>query len=66
MTLTKVMFASICLTDCLFKVIHHSQVMNLMNIIAYSLQIAELTPQVRVLLICYYNLLKEAPKLEQL
>lgn len=44
------MLANLCLTECLFKVVLHSQILNLFSVIAYSLQITELTPQVCILL----------------
>lgn len=42
---TKVALAELCLAECVFKVVLHSHIMDLLSVIAYSLQIPELTPQ---------------------
>ncbi|XP_025202207.1 transcription-associated protein 1-like [Melanaphis sacchari] len=42
---TKVAIAELCLSECMFKVVLHSHVMDLLSVIAYSFQIPELTPQ---------------------
>lgn len=43
---TKIALAELCLAECLFKIVPHSQIMNLLSVIVYSLHINELTPQV--------------------
>lgn len=43
---TKVVLAELCLAECMFKVVLHSHIMDLLSVIAYSLQIPKLTPQV--------------------
>ncbi|XP_029341770.1 transformation/transcription domain-associated protein isoform X2 [Acyrthosiphon pisum] len=41
----KVALAELCLAECMFKVVLHSHIMDLLSVIAYSLQIPKLTPQ---------------------
>lgn len=43
---TKKALTELCLSECFFKVVLDSNLMNLLSVIAYSLQIPELTPQV--------------------
>lgn len=42
----KIALAELCLAECVFKVVFRSRTMNLLSVIAYSLYIPELTPQV--------------------
>lgn len=43
---TKLALAELCLAECLFKVVPHCQVMNLLPLVVYSLYESELTSQV--------------------
>lgn len=59
LVVTKNELAELCLSECVFKVALHPQIMDLLPVIAYSLQVSELTPQVCVHLIlihCHFNL----------
>lgn len=47
---TKVALAELCLAECMFKVVLHAHIMDLLPVIAYSFKISELTPQVCTLL----------------
>lgn len=42
---TKVALAELCLAECMFKVVLHAHIMDLLPVIAYSFKIPELTPQ---------------------
>lgn len=53
LVLTKTAVTELCLAECLFKVILHSQIIDLLPLIVYSLQKTELTLQVREY-ICWY------------
>lgn len=46
LVVTKNELAELCLSECVFKVALHPQIMDLLPVIAYSLQVPELTPQV--------------------
>lgn len=46
LSVTKIALAELCLAECLFKVIFHSKLMDLLSVVAYSLHISELTLQV--------------------
>lgn len=46
MVLIKTAITELCFTECLFKVILHSQIIDLLPLIVYSLQNTELTLQV--------------------
>lgn len=56
LVVTKNELAELCLSECVFKVALHPQIMDLLPVIAYSLKISELTPQVceYIILIHYY------------
>lgn len=55
LVVTKNELAELCLSECMFKVAFHPQIMDLLPVISYSLQISELTPQVREYLNLVYH-----------
>lgn len=46
LVLTKIALAELCLAECVIKVVLRSQLIDLLSLIEYALQINELTPQV--------------------
>lgn len=45
-SITKTALAELCLAECVIKVVYKYQTLNLLSLIAYTLYIPELSPQV--------------------